>query len=202
MNSAPPPRTDYASLDADTIEQWLTSLDSLSYYDLLGVDHAASADALRDAFHAFAASFHPDGHACRPAHEQLAIDTIFKRGTEAYRILSDHEMRVRYDDALVHGALRPDLDNAPRGPSLRPKSLSNMPPASTRPSDCVRVKAARPFVVRAEELGKRGDAQQAKLQLVMAMHLDPQNEALEAFAADLEATLRRAKTEPAKSWKK
>lgn len=52
-------------MDSDAIRQWLAALDSISYYDLFRVAPSASPDALRDGFHAFAESFHPDGHQWR-----------------------------------------------------------------------------------------------------------------------------------------
>jgi hypothetical protein len=69
----------------------------------------------------------------------------------------------------------------------------------------VRTPGARPFVLRVEELAKKGDPQQAKLQLVMAMHMDPKNPALEAYAKELDEAIKAKKStaeEANKSWKK
>ena len=87
-------------MDADAIRQWLAALDSISYYELFRVEKGATPDEIRDAFHKFAESFHPDGHQWRHPTEQAAISYIFKRGTEAYRVLTDHPLRVRYDEAV------------------------------------------------------------------------------------------------------
>lgn len=194
-------------MDADALRQWLAMLDSISYYDLFQTEPDASADGIRDAFHSFAESFHPDVHQWRPATELAAISYIFKRGTEAYRILSDPQLRVRYDEALAAGILRPeslivDFD----GPRSRaPGRLSGAPgaPAAAGPlSERVRTPGARPFVLRAVELAKKGDPQQAKLQLVMAMHMDAKNPALEAYAKELDAAVKLKVEEAKKSWKK
>jgi hypothetical protein len=69
-------------------------------------------------------------------------------------------------------------------------------------ADRVRTPGARPFVLRAAELAKKGDPQQAKLQLVMAMHLDAKNPALEAYAKELDEAIKRKAEEAKKSWKK
>ena len=53
-------------MDSDTIRAWLAVIDSLSYYELLGVTPQAGADQVRKAFYRFAGDFHPDGHAMRP----------------------------------------------------------------------------------------------------------------------------------------
>ncbi len=172
-------------MDRDALAQWLAVLDRISYYELLSVPPRATYDELQDAFHRFADDFHPDAHLGRPNDERDAIATIFKRGAEAYRVLSEPPSRASYDEGLARGVLRADTSNR-SSPRARAASA-----AGGRLIDRVRTQAARPFVVRAEELAKKGDAKQAKLQLVLAMHLDPGNEALERFAKELEDAARR-----------
>lgn len=187
-------------MDGDAIRQWLAALDSLSYYDLFRIEPTTHADGVRDAFHVFAETFHPDGHQWRHPTEIAAIGYIFRRGTEAYRVLSDPQLRVRYDEALAAGILRPEnlIVESQQGP----RSLSMAPPSAGKASDKIRSPGARPFVLRAEELFKKGDAQQAKLQLVMAMHLDAKNPALEAFAKELDEAIKLKAEESKKAWKK
>src|SRR5205823_3346685 len=90
-------------MDTEVIASWLSVLDQLSYYTLLGVAPDASFDTLKRAFHTFAESFHPDVHAGRPAAQREAIALIFKRANEAYRVLSDPALRARYDAILSEG---------------------------------------------------------------------------------------------------
>jgi DnaJ-class molecular chaperone len=190
-------------MDGEAIRQWLSALDSVSYYDLFRIPREASPDALRDAFHAFAESFHPDVHQWRHPTEQAAIGYIFKRGTEAYRVLSDPHLRVRYDEALSNGILRPEsLIVDPDGPRSSMGGAGGRPGGNTRLSDKVRTPGARPFVLRVEELAKKGDPQQAKLQLVMAMHMDPKNPALEAYGKELDEAIKAKAAEANKAWKK
>jgi curved DNA-binding protein CbpA len=197
-------------MDADAIRQWLAALDHISYYELFRLAPEATADQIRDGFHWFAEAFHPDVHHWRPPAEQTAISYIFKRGTEAYRVLSDPPLRARYDDAVASGILRPeslvvDLDG-PRSKSLAPGG--GAPGGGGRLVDKVRMPSARTFVLRASELATKGDPQQAKLQLVMAMHLDPKNPALEAFAVELDEAIKahkankKAADDAKNSWKK
>jgi curved DNA-binding protein CbpA len=173
--------------ERDHLFAWLEGLDDLSYYDLLGVEQDATADAVQEAFHAFCATFHPDGHVARPDDERGALSTIFKRGTEAYSVLGDPALRAQYDEQLA----TPGSPQPPRA-SLSPHSR---PPRSRAPGvrapleDTVRSPSARPFARRAEELMGQGDLRQAKLQLVMANHMDPGNESLEAALRDIEAKL-------------
>ena len=187
-------------MDGPAIRQWLTALDHLSFYELFRVSPHASFDDLRHGFHAFAEIFHPDVHAWRPEGERAAIGYIFRRGTEAYRVLSDPQLRGRYDEALANGILRPEqlIVEAESGPgSLRPPAAQSL-----RLVDRVKNPGARPFVLRAEELLKKGDPKQAKIQLVMAMHMDKANAALEAFAKELDEAVKKQADEAKKAWTK
>jgi DnaJ-class molecular chaperone len=168
------------------IFEWLRVLDELTYYELFGIASEASPDEVREAFHEFCDTFHPDRHIARSLDERHALATIFKRGTEAYLVLSDGSLRGHYDSQL---AVRPE--GQPQRMSHRPLSR---PPPSHRGTpapleDAVRSAAARPFARRAEELLRKGDLRQAQLQLAMANHRDPGNGALEAALRDVEAKL-------------
>jgi curved DNA-binding protein CbpA len=189
-------------MDAFLLHQWLAALDQISYYELFRVSSTATHDELRAAFHAFAEDFHPDAHAGRPPSEQAAVARIYKRGSEAWRILSDDGLRARYDDALAHGILRPE-DLIVERDSMRPRTgpPSMSPPGMARPlADQLRAPAARPFVLRAEELLKNGDPKQAKLQLVMALHFDKGNPALEAFGVRIDEAIAEAEKKDAERW--
>ena len=191
-------------MDADALRQWLATLESISYYQLFNVTPEATFDDLRNGFHAFAESFHPDGHQWRHPNEQAAVSYIFKRGTEAYRVLSDPQLRVRYDEALKNGILRPEslIIEAQGSASMSGVARAAGVGIGTRLSDKVRNPGARPFILRVEELAKKGDPQQAKLQLVMAMHMDRGNPALEAYGKELDELIKAKADEAKKNWKK
>jgi curved DNA-binding protein CbpA len=180
-------------MDDVALRQWLSALDALSYYDVLRAPNDASHDDLRLCFHAFAETFHPDGHLWRAPHEQEAIGVIYRRGAEAWRILSDPALRARYDEALVNGSVRPENLAVEADRPSRPKALL---------ADKLRSPSARPFVLRAEELYKKGDPKQAKIQLVMALHMDRGNPALDAFAKQLDEAIAEKTEEEKKSWRK
>ena len=180
-------------MDVESLQQWLGVLDNLSYYDLFRVPQKAGADELRYAFYAFADTFHPDGHSWRGEWEREVIGRIFRRGTEAYRVLSDPELRARYDHALaqgVEGAEQIVIESA----SEQKKNVMT----SGRLIDKIKSPAARPFVLRAEELMRKGDPKQAKIQLTMALHLEVKNPALEEFKNQIEAAVK----EKDKNWRK
>lgn len=179
-----------ANADADALVfAWIEVLDRLTYYELFGIASEASSDEVREAFHEFCDTFHPDRHIARSLDERGALSTIFKRGTEAYLVLSDVGLRGRYDEQL---AVRPS--GRPMRMSFSPisRAPSSRAPSSNDPvplDDAARTPSARPFARRAEELLRKGDLRQAKLQLVMANHRDPGNSVLEAALRDIEAKL-------------
>ena len=90
-------------MDSEAIAGWLSVLDELTYYSLLGVMPDATPDSLKQAFHAFAEDFHPDAHSARSHDQRDSLARIFKRGNEAYRVLSDPQLRARYDELMSDG---------------------------------------------------------------------------------------------------
>lgn len=136
-------------------------LDDLDYYTLLGLELHATADAVRDAFHRFALKYHPDNHAGGDPARLARATQIFRRGAEAYRVLSSPESRRRYDEGLARGERR----------------LAAEPEAATRkpaPAQTVNRKA-HPFFRKAEQLLAQGDLVNAKLQLKIASGHDPES---------------------------
>lgn len=59
------------------------------YYEILGVDKAASADEIKKAFRKSAVKHHPD--------KEGGDETKFKEINEAYEVLKDQQKRQRYD---------------------------------------------------------------------------------------------------------
>lgn len=165
---------------------WLAVLDELTYYELFGIEPGATPDEVRESFHRFGDTFHPDRHVGRTEDEREGLGAIFKRGTEAYMVLSDEGLRGRYD--AQRGAEGADPPKRLSANLSRPAPAHSLGPPKLE--DAVRSTAARPFARRAEELMLAGDFRQAKLQLVMANHMDPGNEALEGALNDVEAKLK------------
>jgi curved DNA-binding protein CbpA len=171
---------------SEHIFSWLGALDELNYYELFGVDSQATADEVREAFHAFCDVFHPDRHQGRTPAERAALSTIFKRSTEGYLVLSDLNLRGQYDREL---AARPSARPPRMSHSARPRPPQRTTPRPLKIEDAARSPSSRPFARRADELIRSGDLRQAKLQLVMATHLEPANEELKAALKQIEAKL-------------
>ncbi len=62
------------------------------YYAVLGVSRDASSEEIRRAYRTLARRCHPD-----VAHDDPEAEEHFKQITQAYRILSDPDLRARYD---------------------------------------------------------------------------------------------------------
>jgi DnaJ-class molecular chaperone len=175
-------------VDRELLAGWLRALDGLTHYTLLGVRPDAGPDELKVAFHVFADTFHPDAHVGRPPAERDAIGRIFRRGSEAYRVLEDPTLRAQYDAQLAQGA---SAQQASRYSQLPPRMTIR--PGPKKLEDALRSPMARPFARRAEELVKAGDYKQAKLQATMARHYEQGNPELEAFLKGIEEKIRGGK---------
>ena len=68
----------------------------VDHYEILGVTASASDEEIRRRYRFLALAFHPDRYQRNPEHHHLAEQQI-KRINEAYRILSDPQLRAAFD---------------------------------------------------------------------------------------------------------
>lgn len=154
-------------------------LDQLDYYTLLGLAQNASRDHVRSAFHAFAMKFHPDRHSSESPENVERVARVYRRGAEAYRVLTDPELRRAYDLALKQGELRLDVSAVSSARPSAPTSPTGISSVSPK---------ARPFVKKADEAARAGDWKTAKLNLQLAQqHQGGSHPVIDARLADLEA---------------
>jgi DnaJ-class molecular chaperone len=152
-------------------------LDELDYYTLLGVNADASLADIKAGFRAFALRHHPD----RFAGDAVCVAEathIYRRGTEAYRVLTHPQQRRCYDEQYKQGKLRMEPQAAA---SARPSTRSGVP-------DAVHARA-RPFLARADQALVAGDLKQAKLNYQVALQHDPGSELLRQRLAEVESRL-------------
>lgn len=149
------------------------ALDELDYYALLGVSREAGVVEIKAGFRAFALRYHPDGFSGDPAAAAAATH-IYRRGTEAYRVLCDPQQRRVYDEQLKQGKKR-----------MEPQAAGARPGRSGVP-DSVHPRA-RPFLARADQALAAGDLKQAKLNYQIALQHDPASELLRQRVAELES---------------
>jgi curved DNA-binding protein CbpA len=153
-------------------------LEQLDYYSLLQVDQTATPDQVRRAFHEFAARYHPDKF-LRSGAEKVHVERaaqIYRRGAEAYKVLTDQRRRKAYDAQLAQGRVRFDANEEPPPP---PTNTASWP---------IRVKnpMARPFATKAEQAFKACDWGNAKVNLKMALSKDTGNPQITALLAEVE----------------
>jgi curved DNA-binding protein CbpA len=186
------------ALDEDPEEQVLAmdaSLDELDYLGVLQMPDPESEEGptdqeVREAWRAFALTFHPDRHLDAPDDVRAAATRVFRRGAEAYRVLQDPLLRKSYVRAIAQGKKRMTIEE-----------LQQVGPRSMVPSSLVRhmVKsaAAEAFAVRADDLIAEGSLSQAKLQIQLALAREPDNmrlkEKLDEISKRL-ASMRASKT--------
>jgi curved DNA-binding protein CbpA len=153
-------------------------LEALDYYSLLSVDPSANQDEIRRAFHRFAAKYHPDKFLAGGADASKVerANQIYRRGAEAYKVLTDARRRKLYDGQLSQGKLR--FDALAEAPPEQPV-LNKWP---------IKVKSpmARPFATKAEQAFKAGDWGTCKVNLRMALSKDPGNAQIAMLLAEVE----------------
>jgi curved DNA-binding protein CbpA len=153
----------------DALAVFLESLRRKSYYEILRVDRAAEAPAIKAAFHDFSLLYHPDRYVDSPPEVIAVAQDIFKRGVEAYRCLSRGAWRQRYDRAVARGQLRLDGE----APSERPP-----PPVARTLETIARTKRGKQFALKADRLLAIGKLDDARVQLVSAFQCEPDNDEL------------------------
>lgn len=154
------------------------SLDSLSYYDLLGVPPDAQPERIKESYVKLAAACHPDANRRSSPEQRAAAATVFKRVVEAYRILSSPDLRARYARALSRGKLRLD----PLAKDSAPPTLRTLETLALTPS-------AKQFARAADRLIGEGKLKEAKMQMTLALNCDRDNPQLAERLTMLNETL-------------
>ncbi|MCW2766658.1 MAG: molecular chaperone DnaJ [Nocardioides sp.] len=97
------------------------------FYEVLGVRRDATAEEIQREYRRLARTYHPDFNKDPDAEER------FKEVSEAYDVLSDPELRKRYD-AFGH-----DFRRVPEGVDAQAWARAETPRAGTRPGGAERV---------------------------------------------------------------
>jgi len=162
-------------LDLARILDWDEVIDQVSYYEILGLDASADREQVRHAFHAFALAFHPDSFRNENVETQASVRRVFERGVEAYRALSDADLRSNYDLGLAKGELRLGQGVRREGVGVGARSLDEV----------CRAPGAKLHARRAEQLISKGDLQEAKVELWRALRAEdgPNPELVERIEA-------------------
>ncbi len=129
-------------------------LDRLSYYEFLGITPQCDYVGIREAFFGQANRYHPDRYVLAAPAVREAVYQVYKRMTEAYNVLSDPDLRIRYDAARRRGEVRlPDVERSRRRPPEE-RGIAN-------PIARLYLRTARAKLARGDRKGAWIDAQLA-----------------------------------------
>ena len=147
----------------ERVMQIYQHLEQYNYYELLNLTIDASPDQIRTSFHRMALSLHPDQFSQNPDTElKSVVYTIYKRITEAYRVLMDAKDRREYNAGLDAGTLRLlRTERKVTGPRNQALAITNP--------------QAKRFFSMAEDAERRGDLKGAKMNFKFALDMAPDN---------------------------
>ncbi|MGE0785232.1 MAG: J domain-containing protein [Sandaracinaceae bacterium] len=166
-------------------------LELLDYYTLLGVDRGASADAVKAAFRDFARRYHPDRFGGAPEDKLRRATQIYRRGSEAYQILSNPVSRKAYDRVLRVGRMR--LSAEERDKAAQEERPAAAPAPQKKPENPIRSTAALEFYHRSAEAARAGNWRDAWKSMKRAVEIEPENELLRGRLTQIEAKLRTSR---------
>lgn len=159
-------------------------LERLDYYTLLDVAPDADRAEIKRAFRRFARRYHPDRFAGADAAKISRATQIYRRGSEAFQILSDDVSRRAYDRVLRVGTVRLSAEERDRAEATE---RAKEQPKKEAP---IRSPQALAFYHRAAEAARAGEWREAWRALRRAIELEPKNRLLETRLAQIEARLR------------
>lgn len=179
LSVKPPPDRDR------TVLRWAAVIDTVDYLSMLRLPRSPAGpadDEVRRAYRVFARSFHPDHYRSSSDEIRAAAAKVFSAGADAYHVLSDPMLRLRYMKSLTEGVARPRLEELEK--ATREDATAARTPAAT----LAKTAAGRAHGDRADKMIALGELAYAKNALEAACKLEPENVAL---AAKLQAVERR-----------
>lgn len=176
----------------------------LSYYQVLGLPHRYATPAeVKQAFHGFAQSYHPDLFHDASEASQLAAKEIFKRAVEAYEVLRDAMLQRRYvENFLKKGQLRmPPTEFSRRAAvaaggrpnSVPPPPKPQAPPKPRTWADEMKTEDGREVAERIERMINDGRYQAAIQQMSMLTSIEGDTPAVRSKLAYLHRMVSRAR---------
>ncbi len=156
------------ALPFESLQAWLTAVGDHSYYDILELHGRATSADIKKAFHDFAVACHPDQYVDRDPASLAAAGEVFKRGVEAYQVLSRPATRAKYDANLAKGKLR----------YVEGEQEQKKAPAMRTLEQIAKTPRAKQFAVKADRLISVGRLDEARVALVTALQDDYDNDEL------------------------
>jgi len=161
----------------------VSDLDQLDYYTLLGVPDDAPIPEIKRAFRKFARKYHPDRFVGAPPDKVDRAAAIYRRGSEAYQVLTDPRTRQAYDVALRRGKLR--LSGEELAKAAAPEVQAPKKKASP-----IKSPQALTYFKKGIAAAHEGDWRASWRFLKMAMDAEPGNAFIEARFYQVDRRLR------------
>jgi curved DNA-binding protein CbpA len=106
------PEIEEDSAFVEKIEDLYRRRQTVDYYEILGIKKWATLGKIKNAYYKAAKEFHPDRHFYLPSDTlRNKLNTIFSHLIQAYKTLSDPEMRREYDQRLLIRPSRLESNN-------------------------------------------------------------------------------------------
>jgi len=176
--TAPAPERDPWSEFRERVSQMHRQLDRMDYYQVLGVEPAAGAGQIKNAYYARAMEMHPDRF-LNLSDERLRtqIYEVFKRISESFKVLGDAALRVEYDQGL----------RVDRPRYLRYVRTERKRQGPKDPTAIATTADGRKYVGLALLAERQGNWSAAQMHYSLAVQAEPQNKALKAKLQEIRA---------------
>jgi len=163
-------------------------LDLLDYYTLLDIPSDAAVTDVKKAFRKFARRYHPDRFAGGDVDKLSRASQIYRRGSEAYQILTNPVSRRAYDRVLRMGKLR--LSTEEKDKAEAEVKAADEPKKKEQP---IRSPQAMAFYNKAAAAARSGQWRDAWRSMKAAVEVEPDNSLLRARLSQIEARLRTSR---------
>ena len=167
---------------AEDVQALLGKIPKLSYFQILGLSHDwHKAPAVKAAFHAFAALYHPDQFSGDSEIVREAAREVFKRAVEAYEVLREPELQKRYvEKYLKRGKLRLPPNAFGKADPNEPKKPKSLPPEPKPKTwvDEMTTADGRQVAARIERMITGNNLQPAYQQFGILEQIEPDNPAV------------------------
>jgi hypothetical protein len=146
------------------------NLESLNYYQMLQISNVATAVEIKDAYFKRSMDFHPDRF-MQLTDEALrtAIYNVYKRMSEAFKVLSNPESRSQYDIYLT---------GSDREHGLRYLERSEQLVSPEDPNSAALTPTGKRYLHFAKLAETEGNLRSARMYLLLGVQSEPQNSAL------------------------
>ena len=154
-------------------------IDELDYYQILKIAPDATPQEIKANYFRESREYHPDKFYNEPPDTNRKVTMIFKRITEAFKILNDPETRVEYDKSL-------------KGPN-RAENLRYVHGVmgETKREDEGQPPMGRKYYQMGKIALNNMDYKGAKINFQLAAKMEPNNELFKQRLAEVEAILKR-----------